>query len=431
MIIPMRSGLAGCLVLLAAAGPAVGQEIRPTPDKIKETGVLQLGYRETSRPFSFRGSDGQPAGFSVDLCQQVATALRHSLKLPGLKVAWVAVTPADRIVQLVRGAIDLECGSTTITFGRMEQVAFSHMISVDGGSLLATAASGIGSVKDLAGKRVGVILNTTTEKALAAALARASIQAAVIPVTEIGAGLQGLEEGRLDAYAADRILLASLLTTAKNPAQLRLSDEWRRLHRGVDRLPGLLGVRAHAGRGAGEPRRAGRARPRGPSSPAAAAVLARPASGSAGPVRARGRPRARLLTASRSGEGHPQHLPERRADRMEAQRPSVRKLGLVLGFLRADDQLTAVAVTSAPVSGPRRDGLDIGQDAVPELVADALRGEVHERVAPFGPCPGEKAAGVYHGRSVDCVARGRVVDHRGKPRGAHLTRYSPGVMSSA
>lgn len=226
MIISMRSGLAGCLVLLAAAGPAVGQEIRPTLDKIKETGVLQLGYRETSRPFSFRGSDGQPAGFSVDLCQQVATALRQSLKLPGLKVAWVAVTPADRIVQLVRGAIDLECGSTTITFGRMEQVAFSHMISVDGGSLLATAASGIGSVKDLAGKRVGVILNTTTEKALAAVLARASIQAAVIPVTEIGAGLQGLEEGRLDAYASDRILLASLLTTAKNPAQLRLSDEF-------------------------------------------------------------------------------------------------------------------------------------------------------------------------------------------------------------
>ena len=140
-----RSGLAICVVLLAMAGPAVGQEIRPTLDKIKETGVIQLGYRETSRPFSFRGTDGQPAGFSVDLCQQVAGGLRESLKLPELKVAWVTVTPADRIPKLVKGAIDLECGSTTITFGRMEQVAFSHMISVDGGSLLATAASGIGS----------------------------------------------------------------------------------------------------------------------------------------------------------------------------------------------------------------------------------------------------------------------------------------------
>jgi ABC-type amino acid transport substrate-binding protein len=65
-------------------------------------------------------------------------------------LAWVAVTPADRIAKLVQGTIDLECGSTTITFGRMEQVAFSHMISVDGGSLLATVDSGLGTVKDLA-----------------------------------------------------------------------------------------------------------------------------------------------------------------------------------------------------------------------------------------------------------------------------------------
>ena len=223
----VRSGLAFCVVLLAlAAGPAAGQEIRPTLDKIKETGVIQLGYRETSRPFSFRGSDGQPAGFSVDLCVQVAGAIRESLKLPGLRVAWVPVTPADRIAKLVKGTIDLECGSTTITFGRMEQVAFSHMISVDGGSLLATVDSRIATVKDLAGKRVGVIPNTTTEKALAAALTGASIQATVVPVTEVAEGLGGLEGGRLDAYASDRLLLAGLLTTAKNPAKLRLSGEY-------------------------------------------------------------------------------------------------------------------------------------------------------------------------------------------------------------
>src|SRR4029434_11030170 len=205
---------------------AAGQEIRPTLDKIKETGAIQLGYRETSRPFFFRGSDGQPAGFSIDLCTQVATGLRESLKLPGLRLAWVPVTPADRIPKLVQGAIDLECGSTTITFGRMEQVAFSHMISVDGGSLLATADSGIGTVKDLAGKRVGVIPNTNTEKDFAAALAGASIQATVIPVAEHGEGLRGLEEGRLDAYASDRLLLAGLLATAKDPAKRRLRGEF-------------------------------------------------------------------------------------------------------------------------------------------------------------------------------------------------------------
>jgi ABC-type amino acid transport substrate-binding protein len=223
----MRLAFPIVAVLLAmAAGPAAGQEIRPTLDKIKETGAIQLGYRETSRPFSFRGADGQPAGFSIDLCMQVAGALRESLKLPGLKVDWVPVTAADRIPKLVKGSIDLECGSTTITFGRMEQVAFSHMISVDGGSLLATGDSGIGAVRDLAGKRVGVIPNTTTEKALTAALVGASIQATVVPVTEVVEALRGLEEGRLDAYAWDRLLLAGLLPTARNASKLRLSTEY-------------------------------------------------------------------------------------------------------------------------------------------------------------------------------------------------------------
>src|SRR4030095_10825566 len=68
----MRCGLAICAALLGLTGPAAGQEIRPTLDKIKETGVIQMGYRETARPFAFRGSDGQPTGFSVELCLQVA-----------------------------------------------------------------------------------------------------------------------------------------------------------------------------------------------------------------------------------------------------------------------------------------------------------------------------------------------------------------------
>src|SRR5262245_32180574 len=151
----MRYVLATSVLLVALAGPAVAQEIRPTLDKIKETGTIQLGHRETSRPFSFLAKDGKPAGYSVDLCLEVAAALQKSLKLADLKVTWVAVTPADRVTKLVKGNIDLECGSTTITFGRMEQVAFSHMIYVDGGSLLATAHSGISGVKDLAGKRRG------------------------------------------------------------------------------------------------------------------------------------------------------------------------------------------------------------------------------------------------------------------------------------
>jgi ABC-type amino acid transport substrate-binding protein len=214
------------LVLLATSGPAAAQEIRPTLDKIKETGVIALGHRETSRPFSFVGNDGQPAGYSVDLCLQVVAGLRRSLKMPELKVAWVAVTPGDRIPRLVKGQIDLECGSTTITFTRMEQVAFSHMIFVDGGSLLAATASGISTAKDLGGKRVGVIRHTTTEKALAEAMTKAGVQATVVPITDHGEGVRALDEGRIDAYATDRVLLANLRTTAREPGKLKLSDEF-------------------------------------------------------------------------------------------------------------------------------------------------------------------------------------------------------------
>jgi len=218
--------LLAILIVLAAAGPAVGQETRPTLEKFKETGVAHLGYRETSRPFSFVGDDRKPSGYSVELCLTIIDAIRQSSKLPELKVSWLAVTPGNRIPQLVKGAIDLECGSTTITFSRMEEVAFSHMIFVDGGSLLATTASGIAAVKDLAGKRIGVIPNTTTEKALANALAGASVKPTIVTVNEHGEGLRGLEEGRLDAYASDRILLAGLLKTARDPSKLELSAEF-------------------------------------------------------------------------------------------------------------------------------------------------------------------------------------------------------------
>ncbi len=221
----MTYALATLALLLVMVGTPAAQEIRPTLDKIKETGAIQLGHRETSRPFAFAGSDGKPAGYSVDLCLQVAAAVKQSLKLGDLKITWVPVNPADRVSKLVKGTIDLECGSTTITFGRMEQVAFSHMIFVDGGSLLATVSSGIAGVKDLAGKRVGMIANTTTDKALAAALGAASIKVQIVNVSDHREGLLGLEAGKLDAYASDHLLLAGLLADAKDASKLRLSGE--------------------------------------------------------------------------------------------------------------------------------------------------------------------------------------------------------------
>lgn len=219
-----RAGFA-LLLTVMLAGPASGQEARLTLDKIKATGAIAIGYRENSLPFAFLDKDKKPAGYSVDLCLRIATAVQQRLGLKDLKVNWVPVTPSSRIPELVRGSIDLECGSTTITFSRMEQVDFSFLTFVDGGSLLATATSKVTSVSDLGGKRVAVIPGTTTERALAAAMQKSLVNARVVEVSDHAEGLAALENGTADAYASDRVLLAGLLAKAKEPDKLVLSNQ--------------------------------------------------------------------------------------------------------------------------------------------------------------------------------------------------------------
>src|SRR5262245_11591092 len=121
------------LWLPVVAGP---QDLQGTLKKIKDSGTMTIGYREQSVPFSFKGPDGKPSGYSVDLCQRIAAGVQQQLKLPKLDIKWVPVTPENRISSVVNGTIDLECGSTTNSLSRQEQVDFSHMTFVDGGSLL-------------------------------------------------------------------------------------------------------------------------------------------------------------------------------------------------------------------------------------------------------------------------------------------------------
>ncbi|HEY4908343.1 MAG TPA: transporter substrate-binding domain-containing protein, partial [Methylomirabilota bacterium] len=119
------------LTLLVAttllAGPAVGAELDGTLKKIKASNTITLGYREDARPFAFVGDDGKPAGYSVDLCTRIAASVAKELALPNLQVKWVKVTPANRIQSVVNGTVDLECGSTTASLSRQEQVDFSLM----------------------------------------------------------------------------------------------------------------------------------------------------------------------------------------------------------------------------------------------------------------------------------------------------------------
>jgi glutamate/aspartate transport system substrate-binding protein len=216
------------LVALALWLPVVAgaQDLQGTLKKIKDSGTITIGYREQSVPFSFKGTDGKPAGYSVDLCQRIATGVQQQLKLPKLDVKWVAVTPETRVSSVVNGTIDLECGSTTNSLSRQEQVDFSHMTFVDGGSLLVKTSQKLAAFQDLSGKKIGVVPGTTTETAVTNALQKAFVTAQIVPVKDHREGLSALDAGTIDAYASDRTILIGLAVTANDPTQYAIAEQY-------------------------------------------------------------------------------------------------------------------------------------------------------------------------------------------------------------
>ena len=222
----MRRWITGALAVLLLAGPAAGAELEGTLKKIKSTNTITLGYRDSSRPFSFQGDDGKPAGYSVDLCTRIAANVGKELALSNLQVKWVKVTVENRIPLVVNGTIDLECGSTTASLSRQEQVDFSLQTFVDGGSLLVTDASGIRSIASLDGRRVAVIPGTTTQTSLAEAIRKRGITPTVVTVKDHAAGVAALDAGTADAYASDRLILIGVGRTAKQRDKIQLVDEF-------------------------------------------------------------------------------------------------------------------------------------------------------------------------------------------------------------
>jgi len=224
------SVLKAVLLVISLAGlipaAASAQDLKGTLKKIKDSGTITIGYREQSLPFSFRGDDGKPTGYSVDLCQRIVTGIQQQVELPKLDVKWVPVTVDTRIAAVVNGTIDLECGSTTSSLSRQEQVDFSNMTFVDGGSLLVKLTSNFANLQDLGGKKIGVIPGTTTESALKSLLQKTSVTAQIVTITDHRGGLAALESGSIDAYASDRVILIGLAATAKDPGQFAIAEQY-------------------------------------------------------------------------------------------------------------------------------------------------------------------------------------------------------------
>jgi ABC-type amino acid transport substrate-binding protein len=210
-------------ILWAATGEA--QTLTGTLKKIADSGTMTVGYRESALPFSFTGSDGKPAGYSIDLCQEIALAVQQELKLPSLAVKWMPVTPENRVDAVANGTIDIECGSTTASLSRQEKVDFTLMTFVDGASLLIAEGSGLKTVGDLAGKRIGIVPGTTTEKAVNDFLRSQSLTATIVPVKDHDEGLAALQTSKIEAYASDRTILVGLVLQAKGTSRYALVSD--------------------------------------------------------------------------------------------------------------------------------------------------------------------------------------------------------------
>ena len=201
---PLRILLLVCCVAAQACAAS------PTLERIRDSGTITFAYRDHAAPFSYTDRDGRARGYSTELCIAIAAAIQQALKLSSLKIVWQPVDAANRLEAVQSGRADAECGTTTITLSRMKDVDFSLPIFVDGGSVLVRAKSRIAKLADLRGRKIAVIGGTTTEQALVAAFGVIDAQATLVPVADATEGAQLLAAGKVDGYAGDRIVLASI-----------------------------------------------------------------------------------------------------------------------------------------------------------------------------------------------------------------------------
>jgi ABC-type amino acid transport substrate-binding protein len=212
-------------VVVAALLLASQNVVAGTLDRVRAAGVFKIGYRTDAPPFSYNSAIGEPAGYIVDLCREVAAATKEELGLKDLKVDYVTVTAEDRFDAVTSGRVDLLCEATTVTLARRQLVDFSLMTFIDGASVMVRS-DGPQSFKSLAGHKIGVHAGTTTEDALLRTLADLKVDAEMVAVADHADGVKRLESGELAAYFADRAILTYLLLGEGAPKSLRISKEY-------------------------------------------------------------------------------------------------------------------------------------------------------------------------------------------------------------
>ncbi len=216
--------LAG-LLLTTAAAPGYAQELTGTLKKIKETGTITLGVRDSSVPFSYLDDKQQPVGYAIDVCMKVVDAVKRELSLPTLKVELNPVTSATRIPLMANGTIDLECGSTTNNAERQKQVAFSNTYFLTASKFVSKASAKLNTIEDLKGKTVVSTSGTTNIVQLNNENVARKLGINILTAKDHAESFLLVETGRAAAFVMDDVLLASLVASSKDPAAYAIGTE--------------------------------------------------------------------------------------------------------------------------------------------------------------------------------------------------------------
>ncbi len=221
----ITSLFAALIAGVAFTGVAIAQD-GGTLKKIRDTGVIKIGNRDASIPFSYLDDKQQPVGYGVDICLKVVDAIKANLKMPNLKVEFVPVTSQTRIPVLTGGNIDLECGSTTNSVERQKQVAFAPTYFVTGTKIIVKKDAGIKGYDDLKGKTVVFTQGTTNERAMKAYNDEKKLGINFIPAKDHAESFLAVETGRAVAFPMDDIILYGLKANARNPDDFLVVGEF-------------------------------------------------------------------------------------------------------------------------------------------------------------------------------------------------------------
>ena len=223
-----RIGRLLCILLAGYAAVAAAQSAAPaaapmparavdTLQRIRDTGVMPIGIRDASFPFSFVHQGKGPQGYTIDICLEIADAIKNALALPRLEVRYIPVSPGNSVAALQDGKIDLECGCTSNTRELQKEVTFAYTTFVAGIKLLARKSSQISGIDDLRGKTIVVTRGTPSEKLIQDINAERLMKMNIVVAADHGESFRAVDQGSAAAFPMDDVLLYSLIAKAKRP----------------------------------------------------------------------------------------------------------------------------------------------------------------------------------------------------------------------